>query len=416
MQASMDRLVDDFNQTLGKDRGILVSVTSITDSATIRNNLTMIANDDPGAPELPDITTSYPQTAALLAEKDLIIPLDNYFTASELDAYLPRFLDEGRFAAGLYVFPFAKSTEVLFVNQTLFDQFSQATGASLADLATFEGIAQTAQDYYRWTDALTPDISGDGKQFFAADSLFNLAQVGLKQLGCEPFAGERLQLGTPEYRRIWSNFIEPAVTGGFTLYPGYSSDLAKTGEIVCSIGSTAGVLFYGSEITYPDNTTIPVEYTILPYPIFGGGQKLAIQRGNGLIVAKSTPIKERAATIFLKWFTAPEQNMKFVASTGYLPVTHTAFATSINCEIADNENINIRKLLVAAVMVHKEYDFYIPPVFDEFDSISKEYESSIRQLAKDARAVYIGLLDQMDAEQAKARALLDLFDVFIEGR
>ena len=111
MQTTMDGLVDEFNKTVGKDNGILLSVTSISDSATIREKLTMIAADDPGAPEMPDIATCYPQTAALLTDRGLIASLDEYFSKSELDAYLPRFLDEGRLSGKLYVFPFAKSTE-----------------------------------------------------------------------------------------------------------------------------------------------------------------------------------------------------------------------------------------------------------------------------------------------------------------
>lgn len=376
----------------------------------------MIAADDPGAPEMPDIATCYPQTAALLEAKGLIASLDAYFSQGELEAYLPRFLDEGRLDGGLYVFPFAKSTEVLFVNQTLFNQFSEATGVQMSQLSTFEGIADASLKYYQWTDEQTPEISGDGKHFYTADSLFNLAQVGMEQLGCSLMDNQRLHLNSQEYQRIWSFFLEPAIKGGYVVYQGYSSDLAKTGEIICSTGSTAGILFYGTEITYPDNTTQQVEYTILPFPTFTGGKKIAIQRGSGLIVAKSTPVKEKAAAIFIKWFTAPEQNMKFVASTGYLPVTHEAFSDSISAEIATIENENIKKLLTAAITVHREYDFYIPPVFEGFDSISKSYETDIKQTATEARARYIQLLESMEPDQAYAEAITGAYEAFIAGR
>ena len=52
------------------------------------------------------------------------------------------------------------STEILFVNQTLFDRFSAATGISLESLSTFEGIADAALRYYEWTDSLIPDDAG----------------------------------------------------------------------------------------------------------------------------------------------------------------------------------------------------------------------------------------------------------------
>jgi len=416
MQTTMDGLVEEFNKTMGKDKGILLNITSISDSATIREKLAMIAADDPGAPEMPDIATCYPQTAALLEARGLLASLDAYFSQKELEAYLTRFLDEGRLEGCLYVFPFAKSTEVLFVNQTLFNQFSEATGVQINQLSTFEGIADAAQKYYQWTDEQTPDKIGDGKNFYAADSLFNIAQAGMQQLDCSLFDKQRLQLNSPEYQRIWSFFLEPAVKGGHAVYQGYSSDLAKVGEIICSTGSTAGILFYGTEITYPDNTTQQVEYTVLPFPTFEGGKKIAIQRGSGLIVAKSTPAKEKAAAIFLKWFTAPKQNMKFVASTGYLPVTHEAFENSIAEEIATNENVNIRKLLAAAITVHKEYDFFIPPVFEGFDSISKKYEADIKQSVREARARYIQLMENMQPHQAYSEAISGVYETFIAGR
>src|SRR5690606_8656010 len=157
----------------------------------------------------------------------------------------------------------------------------------------------------------------------------------------------KLQLNNAEFQHIWNVIFEPAVKGDYAIYDGYSSDLAKTGDIICSTGSTAGILFYGNEITYPDNTKEKIEYVILPYPTFEGGEKVAIQRGSGLIVAKSTPQKEEAAALFLKWFTSPEQNMRFVSSTGYLPITHQAFTDYMEKGMAENTDINIKKFFPA---------------------------------------------------------------------
>ena len=171
MQSVMDELIDEFNSTIGRKKGVIVSVTSISASKDIQEKLLMIAAGDPGAPKMPDIVTAYPNTALILSEQGLLASLDNQFTTKELDAYLPQFIEEGRLPDGkLYVFPIAKSTEVLFVNQTLFDRFSAATGVTLDSLATFEGIAAAAVKYYQWTDSLTPNKANDGKAFFTADS------------------------------------------------------------------------------------------------------------------------------------------------------------------------------------------------------------------------------------------------------
>lgn len=417
MQATMDTQVREFNATLGKEKGIIINVTSISGSAALQEKLSMIAAGDPGAPEMPDITTCYPATAALLSEKGLLAPMDGHFTDAELSDYLPQFLEEGRLSDGkLYVFPFAKSTEVLFLNQTLFDRFSAATGITADSLSTFEGIAGAAMKYYQWTDEQTPDVPNDGKAFYTSDSIFNLAQVGMEQMGISLFDGETLRLNTAEFERIWNTVFEPAVRGGYAIYDGYSSDLSKTGDILCSTGSTAGVLFYGEEITYPDNTREQVEYSVLPYPVFEGGKKIAIQRGGGLAVAKTTPEKEEAAAIFLKWFTSPEQNMRFVSSTGYLPVTNQAFSNHMEREINENDNPNIQKLLRTAISTHKDYDFYIPPVFDRYNDVSGKFEGDFLAAAMSGRERYLEYIKTMEPDAAYEMAASGALKEFIVER
>ena len=416
MKTTMDELVDAFNTTVGKEQGIILSVTSISSSAVLEEKLTMAANGDPGAPALPDITTCYPKTALPLAEKQLLVDLSTLFSEDDLSAYVPRFLEEGTIGEKLYVFPIAKSTEVLFVNQTLFDRFSAATGVSIDSLSTFEGIAAASRQYYEWTDADTPDIPNDGKSFFTADSLFNLAQVGMEQMGETLISDGQLNCSSPAYRRIWDFFMQPAVTGGIAVYDGYSSDLSKTGDIICSTGSTAGILFYGNEITYADNTTEKAEYTILPYPVFEGGKKIAIQRGGGMCVTRSTPEKEYAASLFLKWFTSSEQNMTFVSSTGYLPVTVQAFSDIIEGGLASSSEENVSKLLSSAATMQQEYDFYIPPIFDGFNEMGDAYTADLQALAKKEREEYLALTTDLDEKTAYTEASSGDFEAFIAQR
>jgi multiple sugar transport system substrate-binding protein len=391
MQQTMDGLIDEFNATVGKEQGIIVSVEAISASANIEDALAMILNGDPGAPAMPDIVTAYPRTAIQFQTQGLIADLDAYFTADELAAYVPAFVNEGRFGdGGLYVFPFAKSTELLFVNQTLFDRFAADTGVTMDCFATFEGIAEAAASYYEWTDERTPDIPRDHKQFYTADSWINTAQAGALQLGASLFEGESLNLKSDAYRHIWQTCYTPSVTGGFAIYDGYSSDLSKTGDIICSTGSSAGILFYGDTVTYSDNvTTEKVEYSVLPYPVFAGGKKVAIQRGNGFMVAKSDGQQEYAAAVFLKWFTAPEQNMQFVAETGYLPVTEEAFETQMPARMETVENPYIRQMLETVMSMYEEYEFFVAPSFAAFDSISDDYDQRYKALLTENREAFL---------------------------
>ena len=381
MQQAMDYLIDQFNSTLGKEQGIVIDVTAISSSSELNKSLAMIVNGDPGAPDMPDIFTGYPKLAIQFWEKGLLTDLDNYFTADELSAYVDAFVDEGRLSdSGLYVFPIAKSTEVLYVNQTLFDRFAAETGASADMLSTFEGIAELSKMYYEWSG---------GKQFYAADSWFNFAEVGMAQLGDSIFEGEALSLDGDNFAHIFETVYTPAVEGGIAIYDGYSSDLSKTGDLVCSTGSSAGILFYGDTITYTDGTVENVEYSILPYPVFENGTKAAIQRGGGLMVAKSDEQKEYAAGVFIKWLTASEQNMSFVANTGYLPVTKEAFENDLGTHMDTVEDPRIRKMLTSVLSMYEDYSFFTAPTYASFDSDSDAYEDDFKDLLTDMRTEYL---------------------------
>ena len=387
MQQAMDYLIDQFNSTVGKEQGIVIDVTAISSSSELDKSLTMIVNGDPGAPDMPDIFTGYPKLAILFQEKGLLANLDNYFTEDELSAYVEAFVEEGRLSdGGLYVFPIAKSTEVLYVNQTLFDRFAAATGVSADMLSTFEGIAELSEMYYEWSG---------GKQFYAADSWFNFAEVGMAQLGDSIFDGEALSLDGDNFTYIFETVYAPAVEGGIAIYDGYSSDLSKTGDLVCSTGSSAGILFYGDTITYADGTVESVEYSILPYPVFENGTKTALQRGGGLMVAKSEEKKEYAAGVFIKWLTAPEQNMSFVANTGYLPVTRQAFEEELGIHMDTVEDPRIRKMLTSVLSMYEDYRFFTAPTYTSFDSDSDAFEERFKEVLSEHRNRYMEGIDKI---------------------
>ena len=299
------------------------------------------------------------------------------------------------------------------MNTTLFNRFAQDTGARIEDLQTFEGIVRTSVLYYDWTDGLTSDIANDGKIFYMPDSLFNFALVGYKQLGAEFINNGHINIGSLQYLKIWDSYYKPAVLGQAAIYNGYATDLAKTGDIVCSTGSTAGVSFFSPIVTYADNSSEPVELAILPYPVFEGGKKVAIQRGAGMSVIKSTPDKEYAAGIFLKWFTSPENNLRFVSSTGYLPVTEAAFGEIMSQEIKNISDENIKKLLQTSRIMQKEYEFYIPPLFDGLDKIQERYESQLKTTAAQSRESYIELLKNSNSVAAYEAVSNSKYDDFI---
>lgn len=407
MKDTMDSLIDEFNDTLGREKGIIINVTSLTGSATILEKLKMVVNDEPGSPDLPDITTLYPNTALMLAEKGLLANIEDYFSKEELSLFISEFVEEGRLPDGkLYVLPTAKSTEVMFLNTTIFNKFMKETDVSYNDLYSFEGIKATAEKYYIWTDNLTPDIENDGKAFITYDSLFNMAQTIYRQSGEDFIVGDKLKLNltSPTFEDFWKYYFEPAVKGHVAIYDGYGSDLIKTGNVVASIGSTAGVLFYSDIVTYDDNLTEGAEFLILPYPIIEGGENVALQRGGGMCIFKSDQRKEYAASLFLKWFTSPEQNLKFVSSTGYIPVTRE----SNNMIEANKNNIEdkkMRMLLQTTKEMTEEYSFFYTPIIENFDGLQGNFNENMKEYALESKTEYFNLLNTMNEKDAYNAAI-----------
>lgn len=161
----LNDMIEEFNKTVGAAKGIKLQVTVVSNTNNIHDAVLRAANNEPGASELPDLFISYPKTILAMPDSDILVDYNDYFSKEELAAYLPSFLEEGTVDGKLVSFPIAKSTEVMFIDKTLFDRFSEATGAKLEQLDTWEGLYDLSTKYAKWTDEQTPEVKGDGKTF-----------------------------------------------------------------------------------------------------------------------------------------------------------------------------------------------------------------------------------------------------------
>ena len=377
----LNDLIDQFNQTVGKEQQINVQVTSVSNTNTIHELVLSSANGEPGASELPDLFISYPKTVMALPDNSILVDYLDYFSEEELSAFLPAFLEEGTVDNRLVILPVAKSTEIMFINKTIFDRFSQATGVTLEDLDTWEGLFQAAEIYANWTDAQTPDIPGDAKSMFVHDYYFNYFQVGAESLGETFFQGDELAFG-PAFRTAWEPLARAAIQGGVWLQGGYATASLRTGDSIVSVASSASILYYSDVVTYPDNTSEDITIISRPCPVFENGEKLVMQRGAGFCTVRSTPERERAAVTFLKWLTEPEHNVEFVTRTGYMPVTQTAFENELPKAIEGLESPKYASLYQAYLDTQANYKFYVPPQLETYLSLETALEDHVRaQLA-----------------------------------
>lgn len=386
----LNDLIDKFNQTVGKEQQINVQVTSVSNTNTIHELVLAAANGEPGAPELPDLFVSYPKTVMALPDDSILVDYRDYFSEEELSAFLPAFVEEGTVNDRLVVLPVAKSTEIMYINQTIFDRFSQATGVTIENLDTWEGLFQAAETYAAWTDAQTPDIPGDAKSMFVHDYYFNYFQVGAESLGEDFFQGDELAFG-PAFQTAWEPLARAALQGGVWLKGGYATEPIRTGDSIVSVASSASILYYSDVVTYPDNTSEEITIISRPCPVFENGEKLVMQRGAGFCTVRSTPEREWAAVTFLKWLTEPEHNVEFVTQTGYMPVTWAAFENQLPKAIEGLENPKYVSLYQAYLDTQANYEFYVPPQMETYLNLETTLEDQVRsQLA-------LGRQDYLDA-------------------
>ncbi len=405
VDSPLNDLIEQFNRTVGKEQQINVQVTSVSNTNTIHELVLAAANREPGATELPDLFISYPKTVMALPDDSILVDYKDYLSEEELSAFLPAFLEEGTVNDRLVILPVAKSTEIMFINQTIFDRFSQATGVTLEDLDTWEGLFKAAEIYAQWTDEQTPDIPGDAKPMFVHDYYFNYFQVGTESMGEDFFQGDGLALG-PAFQIAWEPLAKAALKGGVWLNGGYATEAIRTGDSIVSVASSASILYYSDVVTYPDNTSEDITLISRPCPVFENGDKMVMQRGAGFCLVRSTPEREQAAVSFLKWLTEPERNVAFVTRTGYMPVTRAAFENELPKAIEGLESEKYSSLYQAYLDTQANYEFYVPPQMETYLSLETTLEDHVRAQLALGRQDYLDPgetgLEQISADRLQA--------------
>lgn len=397
----LNDLIEEFNKTVGAREGIKLQVTVVSNTNNIHDAVLRAAGDEPGTTGLPDMFISYPKTVLAMPDSDILVDYRDYFSDEELSAYIPAFLEEGGINGRLVAFPVAKSTEIMFIDKTLFDRFAADTGVTLGQLDTWEGLFELSKEYYQWTDAQTPDVPGDGKAFFVHDYHFNYFQVGVESLGEDFFQENEIAYGKA-FSKVWETYADAAVQGGVWLNEGYATEPLRTGETIVSVASSASVLYYEDIVTYSDNRSEPIEVIARPVPCFENGQQLVMQRGAGFCTVKSTPERERAAAVFLKWLTEPEINVRFVTSVGYMPVTDAAFEVLPDF-IGNLEDPKYRSLYEAFLETQASYEFYTVPQIPGYLELEQSFEKNVRSKL---RAAFSSWQDgEANVEKLMAEAL-----------
>ena len=94
---SFNKLVDQFNETTGREKGIRVESASQGSMSDLETNVMDAAQGKVGAAAMPNIFSAYADTAYALDQMGMLVDLSQYLTEDERAQYVQGYLDEGDF-------------------------------------------------------------------------------------------------------------------------------------------------------------------------------------------------------------------------------------------------------------------------------------------------------------------------------
>lgn len=374
-------LIDNFNASEGKRQGIVVKVESVSSSNVIDKALYASAKGGPGAAPLPNLFTAYPRIIDNMEGK--LLDWNDYLTPSDLKVYKPEFLAEGYKEKKLYMLPSAKSTELLFLNQTFFDRFAAANNISVRDLEDYDKLFKICRQYYAWSG---------GKNMFQLDDFYNYYLTSMESLGEPLIKNGKPDLGSAAFKRVFRAAAEPAIAGGLGIEKGYATDGWKTGALISNVGSTAAILYMCDYVTHPDNTRETIVTNYYPNPVFSGGKTMLLQRGVELFAIKSSDERQNlACAVFAKWFAQKENNLDFAIHAGYLPSNSEALETVLaHPDMVHNHKY--QKLYQCLQQVYSKGTFLHLPHYPQAGETQRRLEYGSKNILRQAHKEYLAQL------------------------
>jgi multiple sugar transport system substrate-binding protein len=265
-----------------------------------------------GAP--PDIAIGYQNDVSNYIKSDAVIALDDMmkdpkigFTDADMKDIFPAFIDKyPQYGNKVYSLAFMRSMEVMFYNNDLlkaggiskppetWDDFLKAcAAASKPDVPCYElPGAGAASTYADWIFSRGGDVvSADGKTV-AFDK-----QPGLDSM---QLLGDMF---TKKYAIIQAKAYQDQTD--FSL-----------GKAVFTFGSSAGLPFYASAIK--DAGGKVVDWGVAPGPRTTKDPVVDLY-GPSAAILKTTPEKQQAAFLWLKYLMDKEANSQWVIATSYFP-------------------------------------------------------------------------------------------------
>ena len=311
MGETIDSLVEDFNNGIGKDKGITVTATYQGAYDDLKSKVVGAIK----AGNNPAIVQGTVNAITDFIQSGMVQPLNEYIFHDEVgiadfdDIYEvyrnenSSYDTEGTF----YSLPISKSTDLLYYNKPFFEEHG------LEVPTTWEEVVEVSKQVREIT----------GKAGFSIDNTANFFITYLMQSGAEYTNRDGEILFNNETAVEVLTMLKENMDKGYWRLAGedlYSSSPFLSENIVMYLGSSAGQTFLNDENFVWDATS---------YPQVDPNAPKYIQQGNNVAVLNQNKTSEEVygAYEFIKYLCSHEANLVYVTNTAYSPLRESV-ATS----------------------------------------------------------------------------------------
>lgn len=307
----------------------------------------------PSPKDLPTITQAYPGWLWNAAQDDMLVDLGEYINDDTIgwgdqEEIRSALLDGAQIDGVQYGVPFNKSTEMLFYNADMLDEYGIDVPTNL------EELKEASQEIYEKSNG---EVVGAG-----FDSLNNYYAIAMKNQGVD--FDKDLQLDSDESKEVINYYLDGVKEGYFRIAGSdqYLSGPFANEQVAMYVGSIAGEGFVKKD------TEGKFEYDVAARP-----EPINLQQGTDLYMFNSaTPEQRTAAFEYMKFLTSPEAQKTWAIDTGYMPVVESV--------LESDEYKNNPETKVAAKLEDATKELFSIPVIENADPAYNEMRSIMENI------------------------------------
>ena len=338
----------------------------------------------------PELVVAYQNQAATYAVNDALADLNVYVKdpawgiGKDLADFFPGFINQDvnpQFGGKRLGFPPNRSIEVMYVNMSLL--------RSVGITAPPRTWTEFAHDCTRVTS------KAKGTYGYALDNLDASHVYAMVVSRGGEFAradGRGYTLNTPQMKsavQFMAGLVKQGVARKIPKKYDDQNDFGN-GAAAFTLGSTSGLTFYASAVASGKNG--PAEWIIAPVPQQSATPSPSIDLyGASVSIPKTTPQKQLAAWLFVRWFSEPRQQAQWAHVSKYFPVRKSA-------EPLIKDMLDADPRFAAAWSILKTGDLRAEPPFAGYDLVRDAITAAYSRILDggDVDATLAGLQAQAD--------------------